>query len=61
MCRSSTLFIDLCNSFDEDGTPSISFCPLTSSLHTSHSTLIYVYSQYSIQDIPSMLSVVDCL
>jgi hypothetical protein len=42
------LFIDLCNSSNEDGTPSISFFMLTSSLHTSHSILIFAYFQYSI-------------
>jgi hypothetical protein len=56
----STLFIDLFNSFDEDGTPLISLYPLTSSLHTNHYTLISAYFQYSIRDIPFVLSAVDC-
>ncbi len=53
------LFIDLCDSFDVDGMPSISLCPLTFSLHMSHSTLVSTYSQYSIWNIPSVLSVLD--
>ncbi len=56
----STLFIDLFNSFDEDGTLLISLYPLTSSLHTRHYTLVSTYSQYSIWDIPFVLSAVDC-
>jgi hypothetical protein len=39
--------------------PSISLCPLTFSLHMSHSTLVSTYSQYSIWNIPSVLSVLD--
>ncbi len=53
-------FIDLCNSSNEDGTPSISLCPLTYFLHTNHFASISTYSQYSIWNIPSMLNVVDC-
>jgi hypothetical protein len=60
MCQSLILFVDLCDFSNEDGTPSISLCPLTSSLHMSCSTPIFAYSQYSIRDIPSMLNVVDC-
>ncbi len=52
-------FIDLNDSSNVDGMPSISFCPSTFSLHMSHSTLVSTYSQYSIRDIPFVLSVVD--
>ncbi len=41
-------FIHLCDSSDEDGTPSISLCPLTSSLHMNRYVLVSPYSQYSI-------------
>jgi hypothetical protein len=54
------LFIDLCNSSDVDGMPSISLCPLTFFLHMNHSTLVSTYSQYSIWDIPFVLNVLDC-
>jgi hypothetical protein len=39
--------------------PLISLYPLTSFLHMNHSASIYAYSQYSIQDIPFVLSVID--
>jgi hypothetical protein len=39
--------------------PSIFFCPSISFLHMSHFTFVFAYSQYSIQDIPFVLSVVD--
>jgi hypothetical protein len=42
-----------------DGLLSISFCPLTFSLHMSHFTLVSTYSQYSIRETPSMLNVLD--
>ncbi len=52
-------FIDLSDSSNMDGMPSISSCPSTFSLHMSHSTLVSTYSQYSIRDIPFVLSVID--
>jgi hypothetical protein len=55
------LFINLCDLFNENGMPSISLYLLTSSLHMSHFALVSTYSQYFIQIIPSMLSVVDWL
>ncbi len=48
------MFIDLCNSFNENGMPLISFCPSTSFLQMSHSVFISYDSPYSIQDIPFM-------
>jgi hypothetical protein len=53
------LFIDLCDSFGEDRMPSIFLYALTSYLHTSHFALNSMYSQYSIQDIPFVLNVID--
>jgi len=55
------LFIDFCDSFDEDGMSSISLWLSIFSLHTSHYASIFTYSQYSIWDIPSLLSVIDYL
>jgi hypothetical protein len=52
-------FMELSDSPNVDGMPSISFCPLTFSLHMSHSALVSTHSQYSIRDIPFVLSVVD--
>jgi hypothetical protein len=51
----------LCDSSDEDGMPSISLFPSTFSLHTSHFALVFAYSQYSIQDIPYVFNLVNCL
>lgn len=56
-----SLFIDFCDSSDEDGTPSIFFCLSIFSLHTSHYASVFVYSQYSISNIPFLLSVIDYL
>jgi hypothetical protein len=46
MCQSQSLFIDLCDSSNEDGMPTISFCPSKSSLQVSYFPSAYVDSPY---------------
>jgi len=61
-----SLFIDLCNSFDENGMPPNSLYPSKSLLQTSNSAFISTNSSYSIINIPFVgkpfeLSVIDYL
>jgi hypothetical protein len=53
------LFRDLCDLSDEDATPSISLYP--SFLHMSHFASVYACFQYSVRDIPFVLSVINYL
>jgi hypothetical protein len=66
MCQSQSLFIDLCNSSDEDGMLVISLCPSKSSLQMNYFPFVYVDSPCFSIKIPFVggpyaLNVVDYL